>query len=72
MLDEILQERLDPRGHRRNIRGVKRKMSNFPLRRRNDKHPPSVNIQNAIRMQLLTPNHRWVLTERRGADSSYG
>jgi hypothetical protein len=50
VLDEILQERLAPRRHRRNMRGVKRKMSNFPLRPRNDKPPPPVNIQNAIRI----------------------
>jgi hypothetical protein len=33
VLDEILQERVAARRHRRNLRGVKRKMSNFPLRR---------------------------------------
>jgi len=37
VLEEILQERLEPRGHRRNRRAVKRKMSNFPRRRRTDK-----------------------------------
>jgi hypothetical protein len=40
VLDEILQERLPFRGHRRNKRGVKRKMSNFPLRRKSDKPLP--------------------------------
>ena len=50
MLDEILQERLEPRRHRRNRRCVKRKMSNFPRKRRTDKPIPSVNIANAIRI----------------------
>ena len=50
MLDEILQERLPERGHRRNKRGVKRKMSNFPIRRRTDKPLPPVNINTAIRI----------------------
>jgi hypothetical protein len=50
VLDEILQERLEPRGHRRNRRAVKRKMSNFPRKRRNDKRLPSVDIQKAIRV----------------------
>ena len=34
VLDEILQERVAPRRGRSNPRGVKRKMSNFPLRPR--------------------------------------
>ena len=50
MLDEILQERLPERGHRRNKRGVKRKMSNFPIRRRTDKPLPPVTIKTAIRI----------------------
>jgi hypothetical protein len=50
VLDEILQERLPERGHRRNKRGVKRKMSNFPIRRRTDKPLPPVNIKTAIRI----------------------
>ena len=50
MLNEILQERVAPRGHRRNQRGVKRKMSNFPRKRRTDKKSPSVDIQKAIRV----------------------
>jgi len=33
-LDEILQERVVSSRNRRNPRGVKRKMSNFPLRPR--------------------------------------
>jgi hypothetical protein len=50
VLNEILQERLPCRRHRRNKRGVKRKMSNFPLRRRTDKPLPPINIQNAIKI----------------------
>ena len=50
MLDEILQERLPDRAHRRNKRGVKRKMSNLPIRRRTDKPLPPVNIKTAIRI----------------------
>ena len=50
VLNEILQERVAPRGHRRNQRGVKRKMSNFPLRRRTDKPLPHVNIEKAVRV----------------------
>jgi hypothetical protein len=48
----ILQERLPLRGHRRNKRGFKRKMSNFPLRRKSDKPLPPVNIKKAIRILL--------------------
>ena len=50
MLDEILQERLPERRHRRNKRGVKRKMSNFPIRRRTEQPLPPVNIKAAIRI----------------------
>jgi len=50
VFDEILQERVAPRGHRRNRRGIKRKMSNFPLGRRTDKPPPPVDIEKAIRV----------------------
>lgn len=50
MLDEILQERVVPRGNRRNPRGVKRKMSNFPLRRGTTKPLPAINIEKAIRV----------------------
>jgi hypothetical protein len=48
VLDEILQERLACRRGRRNLRSVKRKMSNWPLRRRHAKPPQSVIIQRAI------------------------
>ena len=50
VLDEIQQERLPARRHRRNKRGVKRKMSNFPIRRKSDKPLPPVNILKAIRI----------------------
>jgi len=50
VLDEILQDRLASRCNRRNKRGVKRKMSNFPLRRRTDRPLPTVNIEEAIKI----------------------
>jgi hypothetical protein len=48
VLDEILDEPVASSRSRRNPRGVKRKMSNFPLRRRTDKPLPPVNIKKAI------------------------
>jgi hypothetical protein len=48
VLNEILQERVASRRNRRNHRGVKRKMSNFPLRRPTN-YPP-INIGEAIRI----------------------
>lgn len=50
MLDELQQERLAPRRHRRNKRGVKRKMSNFAVRRKSDKPLPPIDIRKAIRI----------------------
>jgi hypothetical protein len=50
VLDEILQERVASSRNRRNPRGVKRKMSNFPLRRRSNKPLPSIDIKKAIRV----------------------
>ena len=50
VLDEILQERLACRRGRLNLRGVKRKMSNWPLRRRHAKSPQPVNINQAIQI----------------------
>jgi hypothetical protein len=50
VLDEILQEHVVSSRNRRNPRGVKRKMSNFPLRARNIKPLPPINIQEAIRI----------------------
>ena len=49
VLNEILQERVAPRRHRCNHRGVKRKMSGFPLRPRG-KPPPPVNPIEAIQI----------------------
>jgi hypothetical protein len=54
VLDEILQERLPDRRYRRNKRGVKRKMSSFPLRRRTDKPLPPIDITTAIK--IVTPD----------------
>jgi hypothetical protein len=50
VLEEILQERVASRRGRRNPRGVKRKMSNFPLRRRHSKPLALVNLKKAIRI----------------------
>jgi hypothetical protein len=50
MLDEILDEHVAPRDHRRNKRGVKRKMSNFPIRCRTDPSLPAINIAKSIRI----------------------
>jgi hypothetical protein len=50
VLDEILQERVACRRGRRNPRGVKRKMSNWPLRRRHAKPMRPVIIDRAIRI----------------------
>jgi hypothetical protein len=47
MLKEILQERVVSS---RNRRGVKRKMSNFPLRPRQAKPLPRIDIPKAIRI----------------------
>ena len=54
MLDEILQERVEPRRHRRNRRCVKRKMSNFPLKRRTDKQLRPININKAVKVLKRT------------------
>jgi len=50
ILDEILQECVEARRGRRNPRGVKRKMSNFPLRRRTDKPMARIDIKKAVRV----------------------
>jgi hypothetical protein len=50
VLDEILQERVACRRGRRNPRGVKRKMSNWPLRRRHAKPMRPVITDRAIRI----------------------
>jgi len=44
-----------PRAHRRNKRGVKRKMSSFPVRRKADRPPPSIDIASAIRILRQDP-----------------
>ena len=49
-MNEILQEQLEPRRNRHNFRGVKRKMSNFPIRRRDRKALPPLDIRKAIRI----------------------
>ena len=49
MLQEILDESAASSRNRRNPRGVKRKMSNFPLRR-GYKRSPRIDIAAAIRI----------------------
>jgi hypothetical protein len=48
VLEEILEERAVSSRNRRNPRGVKRKMSNFPVRRRGSKPMPKIDLQLAI------------------------
>jgi hypothetical protein len=50
VLDEILQERIASSRGRRNPRGVKRKMSNFPLRPRHAKPLKPIDREKAIRI----------------------
>jgi hypothetical protein len=50
VLDEILQERAVSSRNRRNLRGVKRKMSNFPLRPRNARPLPPIDIKKAVKI----------------------
>jgi hypothetical protein len=50
VLREILQERVASRRGRRNPRGVKRKMSNWPLRRGRPEPSQIVNIEKAIQI----------------------
>jgi len=50
VLGEILQERVASSRGRRNPRGVKRKMSSFPLRPRHAKPLKPVDIVRAIRI----------------------
>jgi hypothetical protein len=50
VLEEILEDRVVSSRNRRNPRGVKRKMTNFPLRRRGEKPLPEIDIQNVIRI----------------------
>jgi hypothetical protein len=50
VLDEILQERVASSRGRRNPRGVKRKMSNFPLRPRHAKPLKPIDSEKVIRI----------------------
>ena len=50
VLDEILQDRVVSSRNRRNPRGGKRKMGNFPLRPRHAPILASINIRKAIRI----------------------
>ena len=50
VLAEILQERVVSSRNRRNPRGVKRKMSNFPIRRKTDRALPPINLAAAIQI----------------------
>jgi len=50
VLKEILQERVVSSRSRRNPRGVKRKMSNFPLRPHGIKPLPPINPETAVRI----------------------
>jgi hypothetical protein len=50
VLREILQERAVSSRNRRNPRGVKRKMRNFPLRPRGIKPLPPINLDKAIKV----------------------
>jgi hypothetical protein len=50
VLQEILQERVARRRGRRNPRGVKRKMSNWPLRRRHAKPLERLILHEAIQI----------------------
>jgi len=49
VLDELLQDRVVSSRNRRNFRGVKRKISNFPIRPRTNKSL-RINIKKAIRI----------------------
>nr|MBA3506891.1 hypothetical protein [Betaproteobacteria bacterium] len=48
ILDELLEDRVASSRGRRNPRGVKRKMSNFPLRRRHDMPLEPIDLERAI------------------------
>jgi hypothetical protein len=50
VLGEILQDRVASSRGRRNPRGVKRKMSNFPLRPRHAPALKSIDIEKTIRI----------------------
>src|SRR6266849_429634 len=50
VLEEINEERVASSRNRRNPRGVKRKMSNYPLRKKLAKPLPPIDIQKAIQI----------------------
>jgi len=50
ILDEILQERCNSSRNRINVRGVKRKMSNYPLRPRSPRPITKIDIAKRIRV----------------------
>ena len=50
ILDEILQERVTSSRNRVNPRGVKRKMSNYPLRPRKRQRTRRIDVSKRIRM----------------------
>ncbi len=50
VLEEILEERVGSSRGRRNPRGVKRKMSGYPLRRNQPISPPIQDIEKHIRI----------------------
>ena len=50
VLQEILQERVSSSRHRLNPRGVKRKMSNYPLRPRHCEHARRINFSTCVRI----------------------
>jgi hypothetical protein len=50
VIAEILEERVVSSRNRRTPRGVKRKMSNFPIRRKTDCALPVINITKTIQI----------------------
>jgi hypothetical protein len=50
VLVELLDEPVVSSRNRRNPRGVKRKMSNFPIRRKTDRPLPAINLATAIQI----------------------
>jgi hypothetical protein len=52
VLDEILEEHVVSSRGRRNHRGVKRKMSNYPIRPRGSPSPNHMDIQKQIKILI--------------------
>ena len=52
VIAEILQERVVSSRNRRNPRGVKRKMSKFPIRRKTARALPPINLAKAIHILI--------------------